>query len=67
MINSDIMNSDIIAKAEEIKQIIIDREIHSMSWKDIGDKYNIYGNENLRVLKNLIRCAEDYISFKHNG
>lgn len=61
MINSNIMNSDIIAKAEEIKQMVIDRNINSMSWESIFDKYGIYKKELQKDIKSLMSKVEKYV------
>lgn len=63
MISTDIKNSDIIAKAEVIKQVIIDRNVNAMPWKDIFDKYHIFKKEQQNSIQFLVKSAEDYISW----
>ena len=59
---SFIKNSDIEAKAEDIKQIIIDREINGVLWDTIFDKYGIYGEARQQVVKGLVNVSKKYIN-----
>lgn len=60
MLNEDIKNSDIIAKAEEIKQIIVDRSINALTWTEVFTKYSIKQGQEYNVVS-LVKHAEDYI------
>lgn len=60
MLNENVKNSDIIAKAEEIKQIIIDRSINALTWTEVFDKYSIKQGQVYSIVS-LVKNAEDYI------
>lgn len=60
MLNENVENSDIIAKAEEIKQIIVDRSINALTWTEVFTKYSIKQGQEYNVVS-LVKHAEDYI------